>query len=382
MRNILVLTSTFPLDKESPINPCVKNLILALSKKIKITVLLPDHPKLETSYLKNRNIEFIRFKYFWPRSWQKLAYGSGIIPNLKSNPLLALEIFPFLLSQIKTTREILRSKKIDIVLANWAMPSGLSGAISISKRNKTKLITYVHGSDAYIKNLIYRKFFYYTIKKSSHVVTVSESLLGEISRMYKPKKISIIPQGVKFCKLRYCKRKPQIVFAGRLIPGKGAKNLIDGFFLLKNKYPGYKLLIIGQGLQGESLKKYVAKNKIPNIEFLGSLPNSRLIEKLQQSKLLVFPSTLNEGLPNILLEAAANKLPILSNDTGGVRDLLSEKVAYFTEPSPQKISEKIDMILSDYPRAIQKSNTLYNRIRRDFSVSKSANNLLEIFKSL
>lgn len=380
MRSVLVLTSTFPLNKNSSINPCVKNLILHLSGKIKITVVLPDHPKLDVSYLKNKNIKFVIFKYFYPRSWQKLTYGSGIIPNLKNNPLLVLEIIPFFIAQIKATRKIINSKEINVVWANWAIPSGLSTAISLYGNKKTKFITYIHGSDVHIRNFLYQKLLSYVVRKSDRIITVSRSLLKEIKKHKKD--ATIIPQGVIIYKQKSLKRKPWILFAGRLIPGKGARETIDAFSRIKNKYPQYQLLIIGQGPQKNFLKNYVAKNKIPRVKFLGSISNDLLLEKMRRSKLLVFPSILPEGLPNILLEAGANKLPILSNRIDGAKDLISEKTAYLTEPNPKKISQKIELILSDYSRATEKSNILYRKIQENFSVSKSANTFLKVINSL
>ena len=380
MRSVLVLTSTFPLNKNSSINPCVKNLILHLSREIKIIVVLPDHPELELSYLKNKNIKFVIFKYFYPRSWQKLTYGSGIIPNLKNNPLLALEVIPFFIAQIKATRKIINSKEINTVWTNWVIPSGLSAAISLYGNKKTKFITYIHGSDAHIQNFFYQKLLSYTVKKSDQVITVSQSLLGKIKKY--SKSATVIPQGVITHKQKPLKRKPWILFAGRLIPGKGARETIDAFSRIKNKYPQYQLLIIGQGPQKNFLKNYVAKNKIPRVKFLGSISNDLLLEKMRRSKLLIFLSTLPEGLPNILLEAGANKLPILSSKIDGAKDLISEKTAYLTELNPEKISQKIEFILSNYPRATKKSDTFYRKIQKNFSVSKSANTFLKVIKSL
>lgn len=382
MKSILVLTSTFPLNKNSSINPAVKNLIYPLSKKAKLTIILPDHPELDTSYIKEKRVEFIKFCYFWPRQWQRLVYGSGILPNLKKNPLLLFEIIPFLLAQIAIVTKTLKSKKIDVVIANWAIPSGLSAAICLRNNKKTKLLTYVHGSDVNLKNSLYRFLLKYPLDKSELVATVSSPLAKEIKKISRNKKIIVIPQGVNTKNYPKKETKPWIMFAGRLVKGKGTKDLIDAFKIVQIKYPEYKLIIIGQGPLEKPLKKYVTKNKIPAVLFLGPLPTNKLISKMLQAKLLVFPSQLPEGLPNILLEAGTARLPILTTNVGGVKDLLDSKTAYFTEPNHNDIAKKIDLILSQYPRAIKKSNTLHQKIYKYFSVEQSAKKLIEVINNI
>jgi len=381
MKRILVLTSTFPLNQQNPINPSIKNLVLHLSKNLKITLLLPDHTELDVSDLKQRNIKIVRFRYFWPRSFQKLVYGSGIIPNIKSNPLLTFEIVPFIISQILIIKKLLNADKINLILANWAVPSGLSAALSPSKKN-VRIITYVYGSDVNINNYIYRKLLVYTLNRSAFILTVSKSLVRALAKNLNSTKVSVIPQGIKITKPITKKRKCQIIFAGRLIREKGAKILIDAFHIIKYKYPKFKLLIIGDGPQKKQLKKYVVKNNIPDVNFLGNLPNQKLLVILRKSMLFVFPSTLQEGLPNILLEAGISKLPILTNDTGGVRDLLSERTGYFAKPDPILIAKKIILILSDYGKALKKSNILYKKINDNFSIKNSMGKILKIINSL
>lgn len=380
MKHVLVLTSTFPLNRNSPINPCVKNLVSSLSKKTRITLLLPDHQELGTHYLGNVNIETATFKYFWPRSMQKLVYGSGIVPNLRSNPLLLFEILPFFVAQIIAIKKVINSKNVDVILANWAIPSGLSAVLS-QPPNDLKLITYIHGSDANIHSRIYNAIFRFVINRSKNIVTVSKPLARKISANSNNQNITVIPQGIKIIKTTKTIRMQQIVFAGRLIEGKGAKNLIDAFRIVLLSHPKLKLLIVGNGPQKNHLERYVKYRDIRNVKFLGNLPNAKLMSILRSSQLLVFPSKLPEGLPNILLEAGICKIPILTTNVGGVGDLISKNSGYFTKINHRHIADNINAILSNYETATAKSNALYNIIKRDFSADCSTAKLLKIIDS-
>lgn len=381
MKHALVLTSTFPLKRESYINPSVRNLVLALSKKIKVTLLLPDHVALETRYLNDRNIRIIRFKYFWPRSLQKLVYGSGIIPNIKANPLLFFEILPFIIFQSIAIKKVIRASRVDTVLANWAIPSGLSAALS-GLSNDSKLITYAHGSDANIQSAPYNAVLRFVVNRSNVVIAVSKSLARKISLKANRPNITVIPQGVNLTKPKQKIRKKHLVFAGRLIEGKGAINLVRAFEMILSKYPEYTLLIIGDGPRKGYLKQYIKRNRIRNIKLLGSVPNAKLMDILQSSMLLVFPSNLPEGLPNILLEAGVCKIPILTSKAGGASDLISERSGYFTKTDPRQIADNIDKILSNYKTATSKSNVLFKKIKDSFSTDNSATQLLKIIDNL
>ena len=383
MKHVLVLTSTFPLKSASHINPSVRNLVLALSKKAKVTLLLPDDIALETHYLNDPNIKIIRFKYFWPRSLQKLVYGSGIIPNIKANPLLFFEILPFIIFQSIAIKRVVRTNRVDAVLANWAIPSGLSAALS-GLLHSSKLVTYIHGSDANIKNKAYNAMLRFVVNRSDAVITVSKPLARKISSKTNHPNIMVIPQGVNLIRIRPKQktRKKHIIFAGRLIKGKGATNLIRAFKIVLSKYSQYTLLVIGDGPQRRYLKLYIKRNRIRNVKLLGNVSNAKLTDILQSSTLLVFPSDLPEGLPNILLEAGVCRTPILTSKVGGVSDLISERYGYFTETDPKQIANNIDKILSNYKVATGKSNALFKKIKNSFSTQKSAAQLLQIINEL
>ena len=106
----------------------------------KVTVVAPDHPEGEPL---NDGVTLMRFKYFPFRKLQRLAYGCGILPNLRTSWLAKTQIPFFLVAYFLTA--IKTARKCDIIYANW----NLSGLIGLWCRFLTKIpvVLHIRGSD-------------------------------------------------------------------------------------------------------------------------------------------------------------------------------------------------------------------------------------------
>ena len=107
---------------------------------------------------------------------------------------------------------------------------------------------------------------------------------------------------------------------GRLDEGKNHAMLIHAFAKLANK--STQLLIIGDGLLKEPLQKQIDSLNLQNRVFLlGKKTNP--YKYLQRSDCFVFGSN-HEGFPNVVLEALATNLPVIStNCPSGPQEILA-----------------------------------------------------------
>ncbi|MGZ5280753.1 MAG: glycosyltransferase [Bacteroidia bacterium] len=112
-----------------------------------------------------------------------------------------------------------------------------------------------------------------------------------------------------------------IVSAGRLVAEKGFSDIIESLALLRNK--SVKLRIFGEGDQRERLLQ-LAKEKNVDLELPGYVSN--LVEEFRKADLFVSASK-REGFPNVLIEALAAGLPIVSTDCpSGPKELLADGI--------------------------------------------------------
>lgn len=111
-----------------------------------------------------------------------------------------------------------------------------------------------------------------------------------------------------------------IVFVGRLHRQKGLDWLLSFAPRLLEQLPDHDLLLVGEGPERPRLEARVqALGLDRRIHFTGWSPHVPGI--LRASELLILPSRW-EGMPNVLLEAMAAALPIVTTQAEGVQELL------------------------------------------------------------
>ncbi len=120
-------------------------------------------------------------------------------------------------------------------------------------------------------------------------------------------------------------REKIIAAAGRLEPQKNFPLLIDSFVEFYEKHPDYKLVIYGEGSLHTQLEEYAASKALPEGTITLAGRSSRLAEELRSKAMFVLSSDY-EGMPNVVIEAMALGLPVVSTDcpSGGSADLIDD----------------------------------------------------------
>lgn len=136
--------------------------------------------------------------------------------------------------------------------------------------------------------------------------------------IYNPVNLSFIPEN-----LTDVKRKKNVLFVGRLVKQKNIALLLNSFKLFSMHHDDYFLDVYGDGPEKHDFFKQAKELGIENkIIYHGIKADWHGIE--YNSSLFVLTS-LFEGMPNSLLEAASLNIPCLSTDCpiGGSRELSS-----------------------------------------------------------
>jgi len=145
-------------------------------------------------------------------------------------------------------------------------------------------------------------------------------------------------------------KHPVLITAGRLTKQKGQWYLLRVFKALKEKHKDLKLVILGEGelkdylvkLSEElGLKTYVwDRDKLSesfDVYFLGFQKNP--FKFIARSKLFVFPS-LWEGFGNVLVEAMACGVPVVSSDCrSGPREILAPNTDFNYQTQKPEFAE-------------------------------------------
>jgi len=112
---------------------------------------------------------------------------------------------------------------------------------------------------------------------------------------------------------------------GRLVEAKDYATMIIAFGHVHDNHPEARLLIAGTGPLEQSIKASIRQAGLEkDVVLLGLRPD---VPALMQAADGFVMSSAWEGLPMVLLEAAASGLPIISTDVGGSRDAVIDGVS-------------------------------------------------------
>jgi glycosyltransferase involved in cell wall biosynthesis len=296
---------------------------------VQVTVLAP-HARGAKQREILENIEVRRFRYA-PEAWERLAYEGGIMANLKRSPLLYGLLPLFFLAQFATLVRCLRASRYDAVHAHWFVPQGLSlAAASRLGVGRPRLVCTAHGSDvSALRGVLWSTVRRWIASRCDHVVTVSTALRDRlVTEGCETEKLSVIPMGVnldgKFIPNETERAAAEILFVGRLVPGKGLDILIGALPQIRAINPVARLSIVGDGLERPRLEDITRSLGLAScVDFFGAVENSDLPRFYRRATLLVLPS-LEEGFGLVVAEALGCGCPVAASDLPAVRDLLED----------------------------------------------------------
>ncbi len=117
---------------------------------------------------------------------------------------------------------------------------------------------------------------------------------------------------------------------GRLYPPKAYPDMISAFARARARHPASRLLIAGRGPLEELILSRIREASVDrDVVLLGVRAD---VPALMQAADGFVMSSAWEGLPLVLLEAAASSLPIVATDVGGTRDVVLPGVTGFIVP--------------------------------------------------
>ncbi len=139
-----------------------------------------------------------------------------------------------------------------------------------------------------------------------------------------------------------------ITTVANIVPRKGIEYLIDGYDLIKDKYPNTVVFIIGDDRDeyAQKLKDRIIEKQLSHkVYLIGKRLN--INELLNCSDCFILPTTnLGEGSPVALLEAMAAELPCIATDVYGIRDQLKTLPSQmFQESDAKSLAVKLDWLL-------------------------------------
>ncbi|MFO7028739.1 glycosyl transferase [Limnospira fusiformis CCALA 023] len=229
---------------------------------------------------------------------------------------------------------------------------GLSGALILPwvVRLKIPLIVHYRGADATVNKessqyTSLNHWIYFqrlaTLKQQTTLFLAVSKFIEKklIEQGFPPEKIQTHYHGVdlnKFTPDLAIQREPIVLFVGRLTEKKGCEYLIKAMAKIPANIPDIELVIIGDGPLANYLQNLAAKT-IKNYQFLGVQSPEIVKNWMNRAQIMATPSITasqgdSEGLPNVVLEAQAMGLPVVSTYHAGIPEAVIDGETGFLCP--------------------------------------------------
>lgn len=177
-------------------------------------------------------------------------------------------------------------------------------------------------------------------------------------------KVRTIPYGVRleaFQKIGEPRANSfDVLFAGSVGLRKGVPYLLQAFAKLRHSDKRLRIA----GAIHEDIREVLKRLPTDRVEFLGAVPQRRLIELMSSSHVMVLPS-IEEGLALVQGQALACGCPVISSTNTGAEDLFSDAKEGFIVPlrDPDSIAARLQRLADDPSLQQKMSAAAMERVR-------------------
>jgi glycosyltransferase involved in cell wall biosynthesis len=150
-------------------------------------------------------------------------------------------------------------------------------------------------------------------------------------------------------------RPPVVLSVGRLVEKKGHETLVQAAALLRDRGCAFRLRIVGEGVEWARLQRLVHELGLEeSVTFTGPLSEAEVSAEYERAQVFALACRELEngdrdGIPNVVLEAMAHGLPIVSTTSPGIVEAVAhERSALLAEPGDAAgLADQLERVLLD-----------------------------------
>ena len=167
----------------------------------------------------------------------------------------------------------------------------------------------------------------------------------------------------------------RMMSVGRLVEKKGFDNLIDAFALLPADLDWNWVHIGGGPLREALAERAAAAGLTHRINWRGPQDQPDVITAMRDADLFVLPSRIasdgdRDGLPNVLMEAASQRLPILSTPVSAIPEFIEDGVhGLLRADQPETLARTITEFASNPALGPALADAAFGRLTEDFGMA-------------
>jgi glycosyltransferase involved in cell wall biosynthesis len=285
-----------------------------------------------------------------------IAYGDGIMQNLRAKPWLVAALPLFLVGLARATRRA--AGGADVVHAHW-LPSALPALAA-----GTPLVLQVWGTDIELARRT--PWLVRPLIRRARAVTAGSAFLAHAAAELGAREVRVIGNGVEIpAEVAQPDEPAHVLYAGRLSEEKGILE-----FLAATE--GLPRVIVGDG---------PLRAQVP--EATGFVPHERLGEYYARAAIVCVPSR-REGYGIVAREALAYGRPVVTTGVGGLADAVSdgENGLVVGPGAPQALRAGIERLLADEPLRRRLGEAARRRAEQELAPAATAAALIALYRAV
>ncbi len=293
----------------------------------------------------------------------------------------------------KKLRVFLAEQKFDVLHIQMPYSPQFAGKLITEAPESTAIIGTFHilpyGHIQRVGSWLLSKILAKSLRRFDQVVSVSDAaqqFAGKVMGIQS----SVVPNAVNLASfasglptLEITNGKQNVLFLGRLVPRKGAKELLKAIALLNQtgRFEQQRCIIVGSGPQKRRLKRFVHRHKLTDkVVFAGQISESQKANYFASSDVVVLPSLGGESFGIVVVEAIASGAGVvLGGNNPGYRFVLADTLEALVNPKDTKtMASRIDQLLSSSQLRQQFQDVQKQRIRQ-FDIIYIGPRILEVY---
>jgi len=179
-------------------------------------------------------------------------------------------------------------------------------------------------------------------------------------------------------KLKLDPKFDYLLFVGRLVKSKGIENILLVFSEIQKKLNNTKLIIIGNGPLSIEINENIKKNNLEESVFLKEHMSHDEICFYYNIATVLINTGMSGGLPNVVIEAIASKLPVIATNVGATKDFINSDTGILIGINDQ---QALKLAIIDILTTNKKFNQTKQNIFEQFSYENFGKKLVEIYKN-
>jgi glycosyltransferase involved in cell wall biosynthesis len=181
----------------------------------------------------------------------------------------------------------------------------------------------------------------------------------------------------------------RILAVGRLVSKKGFDTLVDACRLLRDDGVAFEARIVGEEAEhADALRRLIARHALENVVTLaGAMPQSVLRREYARASCFCLPCRVlssgdRDGIPNVLVEAMACGVPVVTTDVSGIPELVQNGVNGILLPADdaQAVAAALRLVHDDAALAARLGRAGRDTVAARFDGEVLARELARLFQ--